>query len=569
MIGSDSAGILPPFHKSPQISSSIAPFRSSLNKNPSYFSLVRSPDVLQEKKKLKEENWRLKQLLHSLNEENLKLKQKVAQKTEPRLSMADGSQFLNQSKYIDILQDSLRTLRNELNKKKQENLELRKKLFKDDKPIDVIKVKFSRGSFHSSDSNNDRELQEKLKSELTRNVTYLQSEVRILQEEKVSMFAELSGLRCQVLAYQAKPELVVQVLDSLSTEGEKERDKIVLQLPKRLNSSLSIRLEGDRILKRENLKGDQANVNRFFRNFFMELSSNNLELDHVINFLKRSPREMDLELFIEVLNYYRIRVNPVEIEQTFNFICEGELVSKDEFIRTLKNYSYEFDSSKSSDISSDISSGSATPTMMKITITKQVESGVSTVFDNISLRLREQGISKSEVIKKCEENLSSSINFSSLLSFFTENETLISDPHDRTFVTVNFMEGFELKSRKEIIEKCIENFFRFPEDYSMNTYKIESVLDKIHSKKSEFIEKCKEYDNLQVESLSWEVLNEVLKKLELITEDSILDFKYHCFFLNKNLKQIPYLMLTHEDEVKKEKPREIKTFFRMKSVNKP
>jgi hypothetical protein len=346
---------------------------------------------------------------------------------------------------------------------------------------------------------------------------------------------------------------------------EKEKENIVLQLPKRLKSSLSIRLEGDRVLKRENLKSDQANVNRFFRNFFMELSNNNLELDHVINFINRSPKDMDLELFIEVLNYYRIRVNPVEIEQTFNFICEGERVSKEEFVRTLKNYSYEFDSSKSS----DISSGSATPTMMKITITKQVESGVSTVFDNISLRLREQGITKEEVIKKCEDSLNTSINFSSLLTFFTENETLVTDPHDRTFVTVNFMEGFELKSRKEIIQKCLENFFKFPEDYTMNTYKIESVLDKIHLKKSEFIEKCKEYDNLLVESLSWEVLYEVLKKLEVITEDCILDFKYHCFFLNKNLKQIPYLMLTHEEEVKEEKPKEMKTFFRMKSVNKP
>lgn len=336
----------------------------------------------------------------------------------------------------------------------------------------------------------------------------------------------------------------------------------MLQLPKLFNSSLKIRNEGDRVLKRENLKNDEANVNRFFRNFFQELSYNDLELEDLINFINRSPRIMDLELFVEVLNCYKIGLNPVEIEEAFLFICGGNQISKEDFIETLISYSDDLDSS----ISSDISSGCATPTMMKIKITKQVESGVSTVFDNISLRLKEQGITKEEVIKKCEENLNLSTNFSSLLNFFNENETLITDPNDRTFVSLNFMEGFELKSRKEIIQKCLENFFKFPSDFTMNSIKIDSILSTLQSKSPEFIEKCKEYDNLQLEYLSWEVLYEVLLKLDSIPKTSIIDFKHYCFLLNKNLKQIPYLKLSQEANPSQLNP--TRKFFRVKTINK-
>jgi cytochrome c556 len=563
MLGSDSAGILPPFHKTPHVSSSIAPFKSSLNKNPSYFSLVRSPDVLLEKKKLKEENWRLKQLLHSLNEENLKLKQKLSQKSEPRLSMADGSQFVNQSRYIDVLQDSLRMLRSELNKKKQENLELKKKLAKDEKPADAIKVKSSRGSFHSNDSQNEQG-QEKLVNELTRNVTYLQSEVRIMQEDRAAALSKVSELREKLQDINSrKVELSIQKMEGLSVETE----KIILKLPKRLNSSLNLRLDGDRVLKRENLKSDQANVNRFFRNFFMELSNNNLELKSVINYINRSVQDLSLDLFIETLNYYRIRVNPVEIEETFNFIKDGKNLTKDEFIAILKNYGYEYDSSKSS----DISSGSESPAAVKITITKHVESGVSTVFDNISLHLREIAISKEDIVKKCEDGLNLSVNFSGLLAFFQEHDFLITDPNDRTFVTVNFMEGFELKSRKEITEKCLEGFFKFPDDFEMNLENVERILQEISEVKDEFLLKCREYDTLSVETLSWEVLHELLKNMNLVTEKDVIDLKFHCYFLNKNLKKIPYSALVSETSLKVEVPEvkpQIKTFFRMKTVNK-
>ena len=103
----------------------------------------------------------------------------------------------------------------------------------------------------------------------------------------------------------------------------------------------------------------------------------------------------------------------------------------------------------------------------------------------------------------------------------------------------------------------------------MNSGKIDSVLDRIQEQQTEFIEKCKEYDNLQVKYLSWEVLFEVLKKLDSIPKDSILDFKQYCFLQNKNLKQIPYLNLTHELRQSQEEPKAIKRFFRIKIISKP
>ena len=46
-------------HTSLKIATSIIPFKSSINKNPSFFTMTRSPELLTENKKLKEENNKL------------------------------------------------------------------------------------------------------------------------------------------------------------------------------------------------------------------------------------------------------------------------------------------------------------------------------------------------------------------------------------------------------------------------------------------------------------------------------------------------------------------------------
>ena len=560
MQGSESTNIFPPFYKNLHVSSSIAPFKSSLNKNPSYFSLVRSPDVIQEKKKLKEENWKLKQLLHSLNDEILKLKQKASQKSEPKVSIMDGGQFLNQSRYIDVLQDSLRSLRSELAKKKQENIELRKRLHNRDPPKGP-KIRSSRGSIHSMESIQvqDKEVQEKVAIELNKTINCLKIELKMLQDDK--NFTDLMLLNQEKkyeelkLQFEKKTKLEIVKLDQISVETE----KIVINLPRRLSSSVSLMVDSQRVLKRENLKNEKANVDRFFRNFFSELDIANIELDHVIKYIERSQREMSTELFVEVLNFYRIRVNPAEIEESFNYISEGMKLEKREFISILEKYQNDFDSSKSS----DISSGSDEPILPKITISKHVESGVSTIFDNISLHIRESGIDKHAIIKSCQDHLPDAVNFSSLLSFFTDNGYFIKDPSDKTFVTVNFMEGFELKSKSEIIQKCLEGFFKFPENFEEDFVKIDRIFGTISEKREEILVKCKEYDALQIGTLSWEVLFEILSKLEVLSADDVVNFKFHCFFIGKNLKKIPYLVLLDDGTVK-EVPK-IKAFVRLKS----
>ena len=562
MQGSESTNIFPPFYKNLHVSSSIAPFKSSLNKNPSYFSLVRSPDVIQEKKKLKEENWKLKQLLHSLNDEVLKLKQKASQKFEPKVNIVDGGQFLNQSRYIDVLQDSLRALRSELAKKKQENIDLRKRLHNRDPP-EASKIRSSRGSFHSMDSiqvqDKDKEVHEKVVGDLNETIGCLKTELKLLQDEKIMADSILFDKQRQYeelkLQFEKKTKLEIVKLDQLSVEAE----KIVLNLPRRLSSTVSLVVDSQRVLKRENLKNEKANVDRFFRNFFSEVDAANIELEHVINYIERSQREMGPELFVEVLNFYRIRVNPVEIEESFNFICDGTKLEKREFISILEQYQNEFDSSKSS----DISSGSETPTMPKITISKQLESGVSTIFDNISLHIRESGLDKHAIIKSCQDNLPDAINFSTLLSFFNDYGYFIKDPSDKTFIAVNFMEGFELKSKNDIIQKCLEGFFKFPENFEEDFVKINQIFERISEKKEDVLVRCKEYDALRIGTLSWEVLFEIFDKLEILTAGDIVDFKFHCYFVGKNLKKIPYLVLL-DDGTQKEVPK-IKAFVRLKS----
>lgn len=560
MLGSESSKFLPPFNKNQHISSSLAPFKSSLNKNPSYFSLVRSPDVIQEKKKLKEENWKLKQVLHSLNEEILKLKQKNSQKVEPKVP--EGGQFLNQSRYIDVLQDSLRALRNDLAKKKQENVELRKKLHNRDLP-EGPKVKSSRGSFHSNDSGQvqDKEAQEKVINELSRTVNYLKSELKILQEEK--NLVESAALKHQEqyeelkLLFDKRNELEIVRVDDVGVKVE----NIVLNIPRRMSSSVSLMVETDKVLKRENLKNEKANVDRFFRNFFSELDAANIELEQIIRYIQKSQKNMGIELFVEVLNYYRIRVNPIEIGESLNYLSDGSNLEKQEFISLLEKYQNEFDSSKSS----DISSGSDIPSIPKITISKHIESGVSTIFDNISLQIREIGLDKHSIIKSCQDHLPQNVNFSGLLNFLMDHAYFIQDPSDKTFVTVNFMEGFELKSKNEIIQKCVEGFFKYPDEFETNYEITKDILGRISDKKQEVLTKCKEIDSLQLGTLSWEVLFEILNDKKLVNSGEIMDFKYHCFFLGKNLKKIPYKELFEDESVEVPK---IKAFVRLKSNQK-
>jgi hypothetical protein len=105
----------------------------------------------------------------------------------------------------------------------------------------------------------------------------------------------------------------------------------------------------------------------------------------------------------------------------------------------------------------------------------------------------------------------------------------------------------------------------------MNLENVERILQEISEVKDEFLLKCREYDTLSVETLSWEVLHELLKNMNLVTEKDVIDLKFHCYFLNKNLKKIPYSALVSETSLKVEVPEvkpQIKTFFRMKTVNK-
>ncbi|OMJ87461.1 hypothetical protein SteCoe_10792 [Stentor coeruleus] len=551
MLGSESSQTLPPFAKNPVATTTLAPFKSSLAKNPHYFSLARSPEIAQEKKILKEENWKLKQMMHNLNEENLKLKQKLSQKTDVnRQFLNEGIQFLNQNRYIEVLQESLRSLKMELGKKKQENIELRKKMYKynEDKVIDGHKIVSSRNSLGTTEKirlekPSDKDSQEQAISELQKTINYLKNEIKTLQEENLSLEDSLVKNKETVqkleslLKRNRNFSLITQSTFSITGESPKMPESAgILGRPDEI-----IKQDDERLLKRENLKNEQANLLRFLRNFYIQIEKKHLRLFNIVEYIRFSEKDLNLDLFCEAIKHFQLKLPLNEIEESFLTMNKEQVLDKDQFIKALIKYEDDLDSSKSSDISSGSSAGS------QVTARKKAYSSVNTLFDNISLTLKENGLTKEIIETTCLHQLPDEVTLPILTKFFYDFASFISDPSDKTFTAINLMEGFETKQRNEVIEKMIQSFFKHENINQPDSSTIDKIIKNISLKEQDIMTRFKEFDAIEINTLSWECIVEILLDFQVIKPEEIEDFKVYCYDLGHSLKNIPYAKLCSSD----------------------
>lgn len=546
MQNSESNPGLPSFGRNYHLTSSIAPFKPSLGKNPSYFSLIRSPEVLLEKKKLKEENWKLKQMLHSLNEENLKLKQKLLQKSETnRLVLNDGIQVTNQHKYIDILEESLRGIKNELTKKKQENAELKKRIYKakDEKLQEIQKNISSRHSLNSEKLDRQRESNEKAIAELSKSLSYLKSELKIISEENAVLESEKEKTRLLVeqLELNQKNPTTLSVVSENSIGISLQKQ--IMHMKSRVSSLNSMEIIPERVLKRESLKNDQATLVRFFRNLFTNIQMLKLRSSEIANYVKNlEDPDFTLEVFLEVLSKFAIKLRTTEVQEVFEIISNKESMNIDEFLSVFHEYSEQLDSDKSS----DISSGSSEVEKIVITIKKDPDEHLHMIIDNIAFKLLESGIGKEFFEALCKEKLPDCVNLLSLCKFLYESADFISKEADKRKIAVNLMEGQETITKHLAIQKIISAFFPFGKLKKKESEFTKSVLNKVSKKADFFLKKFQELDTKKIGFLSWDKIYQVLYDSNVILLEETEDFKYHCYLLSNSLKKINFSLLFEE-----------------------
>jgi hypothetical protein len=237
---------------------------------------------------------------------------------------------------------------------------------------------------------------------------------------------------------------------------------------------------------------------------------------------------------------------------------KDQFLDKDTFIKALVRYQDELDSSKSSDISSGSSISEKSPTR------KHVFNSVNTIFDNISLGIKDHGLSKELITTTCIQKLPSEVTLPILTKFFYDFATFITDPSDKTCVAVNLLEGFEMKLKEEIVEKMVKSFFKYETMEALNSKDTERIMGKIKEKEGDILRRFKEFDTIESCSLSWECIIEVLLDFEVMEPEDVEGFKVYCYYLGHSLKSIPFNKLCVGGEENSPKPT-MKAFTRKRT----
>ena len=563
MQGSDPSIKLAILNSSLKIETSMAPFKSSVNRNPSYFSFNRSPDLISENKKLKEENWKLKQQLNVKSEELSKLKSKLKHSSNQSLFFKTGEiQSQNKKKYFGMLQDSIRSLRNELKISKQEILDLRKKLYtqQNEKISDSKKNLQSLVNSFPDDFNlisNTKGSGEKGEADLRKTLNYMNSEIKILQDEKIELENELGKYKEIVEGWSKKS---VRAEDEVVGKDE-EQSEIKESKEKRKVKVFS--QDWDRILKRDNIKGNDSVLFRFFKNFLVLCARAKISNDSVVEYLLNNPDEVvSEEFFLLLLKNFQIKMPEIEVKSVFDIVKAQGKSEKSKFLRFFQGFLEKMDSNRSSDISSDSSRAISPYSSLK----KFQEISVNTTFDNIAIQVRDFGLTKSNFSNTFKSNLPQFVNFSTFLEFLHKFGSFVTDPADKTLIVVNFMEGFEYKSKEELLQRSLKCFFKYSDGFEANPECAEQVISRLREKSSFFLKKFQDFDAYEAETLAWESVNSILTEEKALLPSETEDFKLFCYSFSRNLKKIPYkLLFSLSNSTTSNKLPQIRAFIRSKT----
>lgn len=499
----------------------------------------------------------------ALNEEVLKLKTRISHKYDPgKILMSEGVQIINQNKYIEVLQDSLRNLRNELKKSKKEIVELRKRINSNQEALDMQSLIQTKKKLNLTNYENKgliKEMAEKSPvemNELNRTITYLKSEIKILQEEKMNVESELAEFKGadqyresrKFRENRKKSLLHISYQDSLSLPYLNPSQQVTTKSSDRLQLP-------EKLLKRPEARDPESLKTRFLKSLFTELSRCQVPHEELFSKVSTFSESLTSSSFSQILSSLSLKLNQSQIQDFISYLSSQNKLNSSSLLQILQSYLIEIDSSRSSDISSRCSSPGLDVTskrMLKVSM-------IGTVFDNIALNVRDLEITKEDFIKFADEQLPSQVNFRELMNFFNKKVEFIQDPNDATIIVVNFLEGYEVKTREEIVERSIQEFFKFHDEFKIDFEVIGRIADRMKKNESSLIEKMQAIDYYKLEVMSWETVCQFLIVEECILEEEFHDFELYCYLMVKSLKKIPYKqLLPYLESAKKNVVKKIK-----------
>ena len=289
------------------------------------------------------------------------------------------------------------------------------------------------------------------------------------------------------------------------------------------------------------------------------MKNSKIKVSKISSFIKAlNSNQFTLNSFLETLNHFSIKPPLNEIIESFDILSNNKsFMNTDEFIQSFENQLNEFNSSNSSDISSqDIP--------MRITIKKNMNEFTGMILDHIGFHLLKLGVSKGKFLAICEEKLPKNINLADFSKFLYDLPFLDIENDDKSVLATNLMNGCENKSRDEILDKILPHVFKYEDATMVDEIVLEEILTKIRKKKEFFMAKFEEIDG-KTGFLSWDQIIDVFHDNNTILFEEIDQLEYYCYLLNNSLKKIPYDVLLKEKISEVTERPSIKAFIRKKT----
>ncbi|OMJ86234.1 hypothetical protein SteCoe_12298 [Stentor coeruleus] len=349
------------FHKKYPFKASYSP---NIAKHMSFNNMLRSQDLILEKKKLNEENWRLKHIFDSLSEENEKLRLKLLQYPDcSNKSSQKTLKIVNSCNEIDKIHENIDKTRLEIDLITTENHEIRKKIFKASEKLHSNLLKSEETNLIIRPSLNTTKPQTSLKTQtllaLNSEVYNLNVVLKVLHEKNVLLNQSAEDEKQKLLLLTTKfpnpTSFSIQKLESFNIFPTSRVLKIAILPHTSLAPKETIIDKNEKYLRRESFKNDSLKMSRFLR----------FATNEVVG-IKKTPKELldnmpdsyknvwNYECFMKYLDMTGIRFAKNEVEFGFEYLNNQQGMSLRKFVGMLEDCAREMYTDKSSDISGSI-----------------------------------------------------------------------------------------------------------------------------------------------------------------------------------------------------------------------
>lgn len=355
------------FHKKYPFKASFSP---SLAKHMSFNNMIRTQDLLLEKKKLNEENWRLKHIFDSLSEENEKLRLKLLQYPDCSSKSSQKTlKIVNSCNEIDKIHENIDKTRSEIDLITSENHEIRKKIFKASEKLHSHLLNNEENTLMIRPSLNTAKPQPSLKSQtllaLNSEVYNLNAVLKGLHEKNILLNQAAEEEKQKILALTMKfpnpKTFSIEKLESFNIFPIPSVLKIAILPHTSLAPQQTIVDNNEKLLRRESFKNDDLKMSRFLRFATTEIVGMKKKPKEILENIQDCDKNAwDYDCFMQYLEKTGIKFAKNEAEFGFSHLSNQPGMSLKKFVTVLEDYAKEMLTDKSSDISGSVcESGSA------------------------------------------------------------------------------------------------------------------------------------------------------------------------------------------------------------------